>query len=316
MLLSEYRTKKSNSLNPIPTPDPDPEPGNAVDAGEYDTLADAIADVPVGGTLSIPAGSSAVQEEVTFDKDITVKGNGVTFEKPVIVSDANVTLDGVKIVASGTDASDKTVALKVSGTKPFLLKDSEVSGTTRTALSIMTSGDIVIEDNVFDAGNKSIYNMIEFSISNARDISNVTFKNNTFKGELKNNGVSLYNLAEGAKVNFVGNTFTDIDVSNNPIRLSNPKNVSATFNFKDTTYNFTSDVPNVDGYTGFMLLQDYSKSGSKQDFTKFTINFDNLVRGTKKLTEKGSGIDNVYYVYQDTKGILADGINDPVVSFK
>ena len=114
----------------------------------------------------------------------------------------------------------------------------------------------------------------------------------------------------------MGNVFEDIDVSNNPIRLSNPKNVSTTFNFKDTTYSFNSDTPNADGYTAFMLLQDYSKAGSKQDFSKFTINFDNLVRGSKKLMEKGEGMDKVYYVYADTQGILADGVNDPVVNFK
>lgn len=233
-----------------------------------------------------------------------------------MVSDAAVTFDNVKLVATGADVNDKTLALKVNGTKPFTLKNSEISGTARTALSIMTSGKIVFENNVFDAGNKNIYNMVEFSISNARDITDVTFKNNTFKGKLKNNGVSLYNLAEGATVNFVGNVFEDIDVSNNPIRLSNPKNVSATFSFKDTTYSFNSDTPNADGYTAFMLLQDYSKSGGKQDFSKFTINFDNLVRGSKKLMEKGEGMDKVYYVYADTQGILADGVNDPVVNFK
>ena len=54
----------------------------------------------------------------------------------------------------------------------------------------------------------------------------------------------------------------------------------------------------------------------KQDFTKFTINFKNLKRGSKKLLEKGSGIDNVYYVYSDKEGILADGVNDPVVTFE
>lgn len=301
----------------MPEPEP-PTPGeDDVNAGDYDTISEAIANVPAGGTLFVPAGTASIEEPVTFSSDITVKGNGVAFEKPVVVQDAAVTFDNVKLTAAGTDANDKTaMAIKVSGTKPFTLKNSEISGTSRTALSVMTSDKIVFENNVFDAGDKNIYNMVEFSISNARDITDVTFKNNTFKGKLKNNGVSLYNLAEGATVNFVGNVFEDIDVNNNPIRLSNPKNVSATFNFKDNTYSFNSDTPSADGYTAFMLLQDYSKAGSTQDFSKFTINFDNLVRGTKKLTEKGEGIDKVYYVYADTQGILADGVNDPVVNFK
>ena len=87
-------------------------------------------------------------------------------------------------------------------------------------------------------------------------------------------------------------------------------------NIVDNTYNFTSEEPSADGYTGFMLLQDYSKTDQKQDFTKFTINFKNLKRGNKKLVEKGSGIDNVYYVYSDKENaILADGVNDPIVTF-
>ena len=165
---------------------PDPEPPTSgedeVNAGDYDTISEAIANVPAGGTLFIPAGTAAIEDTVTFNNDITVKGNGVAFEKSVVVSDAAVTFDNIKLVATGANVNDKTPAIKVNGTKPFTLKNSEISGTTRTALSIMTSGKIVFENNVFDAGDKNIYNMVEFSISNARDIADVTFKNNTFKG--------------------------------------------------------------------------------------------------------------------------------------
>lgn len=171
---------------------------------------------------------------------------------------------------------------------------------------------ITLEGNTFNAGDSAIYNMIEFSISNARDIENVSIVNNTFVGTLKNNAISLYNLVEGAEIEISGNDF-GLTVNNNAVRLSNPKNVSANFVLENNTYSFTTDV--AGDYTGFMLLQDYSKTDVAQDFSKFNITFKNLSRSGKVLTEKGSGLDRVFYVYKDTKGILADGENDPKVIF-
>ena len=243
-----------------------------------------------------------------------IKGNGTVFSKGIVVNDADVTIDNVVLTAPGASASDKAIVLKVSGTKPFVLKNSTVNGTCRTAVNIMTSGDITIENNTFDAGSKNIYNMIEFSINNARSIEKAIIKNNKFIGELKNNGICFYNLVDGAQIDIVGNIFDNVNVDNNLVRLSNPKNVSATFNIKDNTYSFSSETPNADGFTAFMLLEDYAKKDEKQDFTKFNVNFTNLKRGSKKLMEKGTGIDNVWYVYDDDKGIVID--NDPVVTFQ
>ncbi len=257
-----------------------------------------------------------VDEEVTITKDVTIDGNGVQFKAPVVVNDAEVVLNNAIFTATGASASDtNSTAIKVSGTKPFTLKNSTVNGTTRTAVSLITSGKITVENNTFDGGNSAIYNMIEFSIGAARDITEAVIKNNTFVGTLKNNAVSFYNFADGAKINISGNTVKDMTVNSNFVRLSNPKNASVTFTLNDNTYTFSSDTPDAQGYTGFMLLQDYSKSDS-QDFSKFKINFKNLKRGTKVLTENGTGLDQVFYVYADGKGILASGVNDPVVTFK
>lgn len=285
-------------------------------ADDFENLSEAIDAVPEGGKLKLAA-DTAIDEELTISKSMKIIGNGAQINKLVTVNDADVELDNVVLVAPGEDASSKTPIVKASGTAPFTMKNCKVKGAARTAVNIMTSGDIDIEGCTFDAGDQSIYNMIEFSISNARDIENVVIKGNTFKGALKNNGICLYNLAEGATVDISENKFVDINVDNNPVRLSNPKNVSATFKFENNTYSFSSDVPNAQGYTAFMLLQDYSKSGAPiQDFSKFDIHFKNLKRGEKVLTEKGTGIDQVYYVYMDQKGILPDGENDPVVTFE
>lgn len=313
MFLSKYSTKKINK--PVIPPTPDPEPGNKIDVADYDNIADALDAVPENGTIVFSA-DSAVNEELTITKPVVVDGNGASFNKTITVSDAEVTIKNAKLVATAT--SNKTVmpAIKITGSKPFTLTDCQVSGTTRNAVNISTSGKVDISNNKFEAGNKNIFNAIEFSISKAPDITDVIIENNTFNGVLGNNGISCYNIADNAHITIKGNTFNDISVDNNPIRLSNAKNNSAIFDIVDNTYNFTSDEPNADGYTGFMLLQDYSTTDQKQDFTKFTINFKNLKRGTKKLVEKGEGIDNVYYVYSDKeKGILANGVNDPVVTF-
>lgn len=315
MFLSKYCTKKITKPVVPPTPTPGPEPGNKVNVADYDNIADALDAVPENGTVVFST-DSTVNEELAITKPVTIDGNGASFNKTITVSNAEVTIKNAKLIA--TARSNKTVmpAIKITGSKPFTLTDCQVSGTTRNAVNISTSGKVIVSDNTFEAGDNSIYNAIEFSISNAPDITDVTIENNTFNGTLGNNGISFYNIADNAHITIKNNTFNDISVNNNPIRLSNAKNNSAVFDIIDNTYNFTSEEPSADGYTGFMLLQDYSKTDQKQDFTKFTINFKNLKRGSKKLLEKGSGIDNVYYVYSDKEGILADGVNDPVVTFE
>lgn len=280
---------------------------------DYENVTDAINAVPAGGTLTF-AGTENVSTPLSIDKDMTINANGATIAAPITTSNAELVVDNAKISYSGTSSSDTTPAIKVTGTKPFTLKNSSVENTTtRTGLSLKTSGDIVLENNTFNAGNKNIYNAIEFSIGSDPNVNNVTLSGNTFNGALGNNAISFYNVENGAVINIEDNVFNDIDPNNNPIRLSNNKNSTATFNITNNTYNFNSETPTQ--YTGFMLLQDYSGVGSEQKFDTYTVNFTNLQRGSKKLMEKGTGIDRVYYVYDDQDGILDDGVNDPVVNF-
>ena len=315
MFLSKYCIKKITKPVVPPTPTPGPEPGNKVNVADYDNIAEAIEAVPENGTIIFPEGQ-AIEEEVSVTKPVTIDGNGASFNKTITVSNAEVTIKNAKLIGTARSNKTATPAIKIAGSKPFTLTNCQVSGITRNAVNISTSGKVIVSDNTFDAGDNNIYNAIEFSISNAPDITDVTIENNIFNGTLGNNGISFYNIADNAHIRIKNNTFNDISVNNNPIRLSNAKNNSAIFDIVDNTYNFTSKEPSADGYTGFMLLQDYSKTDQKQDFTKFTINFKNLKRGSKKLLEKGSGIDNVYYVYSDKEGILADGVNDPAVTFE
>lgn len=260
-----------------------------------------------------------VADTLSVSKSITIEANGATFSAPIKVTSGNVKIDGAKLVASAasTAAKNNAPVISVTGDGDFALINSAISGTSRTGVSLGTSGSITVEGNTFEAGSKSIYNAIEFSIGDkAADISKAIIKGNTFTGTLGNNAISLYNLADGAEINIEKNVFNDFNVNNNCVRLSNPRNVSATFNIIDNSYGFTSETPSADGYTAFLLLQDYSKKDTpRQEFGKFTIHVKNLTRDGKKIAAKGDGIDKAYYVYSDQNGILPDGVNDPVIDF-
>lgn len=289
-----------------------------MDFSDYDSITDAIAAVNDGGTVRMSA-TDIVTDTLSISKSMTIEANGATFSAPIKVTSGNVKIDGAKLVASAasTAAKNNAPVISVTGDGDFALINSAISGTSRTGVSLGTSGSITVEDNTFEAGSKSIYNAIEFSIGDkAADISKAIVKGNTFTGTLGNNAISLYNLADGAEVNIEKNVFKDFSVNNNCVRLSNPRNVSATFNITDNSYSFTSETPSADGYTAFLLLQDYSKKDTpRQEFGKFTIHVKNLTRDGKKIAAKGDGIDKAYYVYSDQNGILPDGVNDPVIDF-
>lgn len=297
-----------------PTPD-NPGDKDTVDVDKYDSVADAIAAVPAGGTLKFAAGSAPIADALTVDKAMTIAANGAEFTKPITVQNAKVTVDGAVFNVQGTNSKDTTPAIKAVGSEPFTLTNSEIKGTSRNPILVKTSGAVKIEGNKFDgAGN--FYNVIEFSLSDDADITHAEIANNTFTG-MTNNCISIYNVADGAVVDVHDNKFENISVDVNPMRLSNPKNANATFNVENNTYTFNSETPNASGYTAFLLCQDYNKSGKRQEFSTYTVNFVNLMRGEKHLTEQGEGLDKVYYTYSDrTNGILNAGTNDPTVSFK
>lgn len=259
----------------------------------------------------------SVDTATAISKSVTIAANGATFTAPITVTGGDVEINGANLIGSAdsTAAKNNAPVVTVTGSDDFSLTDCIVSGTTRTGVSLGTTGRITVSGNTFNAGSKKIYNAIEFSIGDSgADISNAVIKNNTFTGTLGNNAISLYNVTDGAEISIESNNFEGIAVSNNCVRLSNPKNNSAVFNIIDNKYSYSSDTPG--NYTAFMLLQDYSKAGTdRQEFSKFTIHFKNLTRSGNKITTKGDGLDKAYYVYSDQSGILADGVNDPVVDF-
>ena len=281
-----------------------------MNASDFETFADALAAVDDGGKIVL---SEDIAEAITIDKPVTIAGNGATLHG-VTVTNAAVTIDDVTLAVSGESNKDTAVhAIAVTGAEDFTLVNATVEGTCRTAAKLATSGKVTIEGCTFKSDVQSIYNMIEFSISNDPDITSVIMENNTFEGETKNNLISFYNLAEGAEVKLSNCQMTGVSTNSNVLRISNPKNASAVFNVENCTYKYSSTT--TTDYTGFVLFQDYAASGDKQDFSKIQLNFTKLYRGSKKVTSNGTGLDRVYYIYDDQDGILADGINDPIVAF-
>ena len=110
-------------------------------------------------------------------------------------------------------------------------------------------------------------------------------------------------MQEGAVINITNNQFLLANKSSNGIRISNNKNVSATFNLDSNTYTYAATSADSE-YEGLILLQDYSKKDAgTQDFTKITINITNLT--------SPEDAKQILYVYDDQDGIIQT--NQPVV---
>lgn len=177
----------------------------------------------------------------------------------------------------------------------------------RTAANLNVGGIATVTNNTFTGVENGYYNDIEFGISNGNSVADGTsVSGNNFAAASQNNNISFYNIQDKANITISDNTFV---FAGNALRLSNPKNAAAVFTIENNSYGTTTPGD----YAGFLLLQDYSKDSS-QDFTKFTINFKDLTYNGKTMMSNGKGDQQVYYVYDDSKGILTDR-NQPVVNF-
>ncbi len=259
-------------------------------------------------------------ESYSADIDLTAAVRLVGVNDPVLTGKITVTADGVEIsgvsfapkAGTGEGFATDSYAVKATTAGKITLTDNKYVGTNkiRTPFSLSV-GSAEIVGNTFDSGDSLVYNLIEFGISNGNDLSEAVISDNTFSGACANNCISIYNLAEEAAVTLENNTFGFVG---NALRLSNPRNVSATFDIIDNTYESTLEGE----YAGFLILQDYSKANEGetvylQDFSKFTITFENLVMAGEELTENGTGTKQVYYVYDDQDGIIT--VNQPNVIF-
>lgn len=233
------------------------------------------------------------------------------FDMPVTVSgNADVCFTGCEFAATGSNKKDTTsLGLKIIDQASANVKNSVFNSTGYSAIGVQTSGEVNIENNEFHCANN--YNPIEGTVSTGSEVDKVTIKGNSFDGQCGNNYINFYKVKEGCSVLIEGNNFKEVSSDSEILRLSNPNNNHATFNVVNNNYNFDNDE--VTDYTAFLMCQDYTaKSGNPQDFSKFTVNFENLVCNDKAVTKDFIAQGKLFFVYEDNKGIIED--NNPVIN--
>lgn len=265
-------------------------------------------EAPAGGEPT-PVETHAVKTtktgNVTYSADDAKIENLVYTSGTMTVTGANVTIENVIF---GDNA-----ALVVNTTGDFTLTNCQFAPDTeygkdgnvgvRTAVYLKIGGTATVTNNTFEGVDNGYYNAIEFGIGDDHSLKNATISGNTFTKTIKNNYFNFYNMQEGAVINITNNQFLLANKSSNGIRISNNKNVSATFNLDSNTYTYAATSADSE-YEGLILLQDYSKKDAgTQDFTKITINITNLT--------SPEDAKQILYVYDDQDGIIQT--NQPVV---
>ena len=265
-------------------------------------------EAPAGGEPT-PVETHAVKTtktgDVTYSADDAKIDNLVYTSGTMTVTGANVTIENVTF---GDNA-----ALVVNTTGDFTLTNCQFAPNTeygkdvnvgvRTAVYLKIGGTATVTNNTFEGVDNGYYNAIEFGIGDDHSLKNATISGNTFTKTIKNNYFNFYNMQEGAVINITNNQFLLANKSSNGIRISNNKNVSATFNLDSNTYTYAATSADSE-YEGLILLQDYSKKDAgTQDFTKITINITNLT--------SPEDAKQILYVYDDQDGIIQT--NQPVV---
>lgn len=265
-------------------------------------------EAPAGGEPT-PVETHAVKTtktgDVTYSADDAKIENLVYTSGTMTVTGANVTIENVTF---GDNA-----ALVVNTTGDFTLTNCQFAPNTeygkdgnvgvRTAVYLKIGGTATVTNNTFEGVDNGYYNAIEFGIGDDHSLKNATISGNTFTKTIKNNYFNFYNMQEGAVINITNNQFLLANKSSNGIRISNNKNVSATFNLDSNTYTYAATSADSE-YEGLILLRDYSKKDAgTQDFTKITINITNLT--------SPEDAKQILYVYDDQDGIIQT--NQPVV---
>ena len=259
------------------------------------------AEAPTGGE---PTPVETKTGNVTYSDNNAKIGNLVYTNGTMTVTGANVTIENVTF---GDNA-----ALVVNTTGDFTLTNCKFAPNTeydkdenvgvRTAVYLKVGGTATVTNNTFEGVDNGYYNAIEFGIGNDHSLKNATISGNTFTKAIKNNYFNFYNMQVGAVIDITNNQFLLANKSSNGIRISNNKNVSATFNLDSNTYTYAATSADS-MYEGLILLQDYAGQNAVQDFKKIVINITNLTAP--------EDAKQILYVYDDQDGIIQT--NQPVV---
>lgn len=210
-----------------------------------------------------------------------------------------ITLKNCTFAAKGANNKDKVYGVALKGSEDVKIEGCTFENTGYAAIKNDSTGNVKVKDCTFNTS--SVYNPYEGSITNKN--GNVSIISSTFDGKPGNNIVNVYNQKDGSQVILDKCTVT-CGMANNPIRISNVSNASFAVNVDNCSYSYNDT--NESEYTGFICLEDFtSKKGTKQDFTKVSVNINGLT--------KPENFKQYFYVYEDDKGIITGEGNDPVV---
>ena len=250
-------------------------------------LAEKLNELADGSVITV---TGTVDTALTISKPVTI--NNLTATAPVTIASNGVTLNAANIEYK----AKKTPALVVnSGVTDVTITNSAITAKTggdgnHTAVSLPVSGKVVFTGNTVT----NDYNGIEFGQGKTEALGDGSIiANNIFKN-IVNNAISIYRVADGAKITIKNNTFENVS---NAIRLSNyVESTKATFDIKGNTVDTANSWENI-----FVLLEDVGNN----DFTKYTLNFSENTFNSVSA--------NYYKVYKDSiRGFITD--NQPTVT--
>ena len=245
-------------------------------------LADKLNELADGSVITV---NGTVDTALTISKPVTI--HNLTATAPVTIESNGVTLNGANIEYK----AEKESALVVkSGVTDVTITNSTITAATgragsHTAVSLPVSGKVVFTGNTVT----NDYNGVEFGL-NVPTADGTVIENNNFIN-IGNNAVSIYQVADGATVTIKNNTFSGVKGKFIPIRLSNSNNMTGIFVISDNKADTDNAWQNC-----FVMLEDYSKAGAVQDFTKYTLKFSNNTVGTECTYT---------VVYDDDSGIIS-----------
>ena len=187
--------------------------------GEVKTIAEAIAKVNWGGTITLAAGTYA--EALVIEKAVTIVGpnagkSGLATDRaeeavidaPISIKVEGVTLDGVKLEANANIefAAGKAKVANVYSLASNCIVTSDIN---RTAVLYATAevSDIEVVDSYFNIGD---YSYLKGVWASSKTVSNVTFEGNYFTHNNTDNSsisdcIAMYRV--GGELNFVNNHF-------------------------------------------------------------------------------------------------------------
>ena len=260
---------------------------------EYATLAEAVEAAKDGETVTLLK-DAELTETLNINKAITLDG-----ANHIITGDSSAKESLIKVQTDGDFTLTNCI---FAPNTPVNINNNKVEAGVRTAVYLKIGGTATVTNNTFEGVDNGYYNAIEFGIGDDPSLKNATISGNTFTKTIKNNYFNFYNMQEEAVINITNNQFLLANKSSNGIRISNNKNVSATFNLDSNTYTYAATSEDSE-YEGLILLQDYAGQNAVQDFKKIVINITNLTAP--------EDAKQILYVYDDQEGIIQT--NQPVV---